>query len=233
MKRNSFTLLELLVVIAIIGILASLLLPALAKSKYRAKMTMHANNMHQMAIAFINYSSDYDGMMPTYFTGDQTDRYQTTQSGYSQYDWVTMLKTYGAVEASENVITRAPQWDDAGNTKTPFLQSTWIYQVGSGFLTNPERTSSQKVSQAGEASVLLSDWMRQTPGGVYYGVHSKNFGGTYSKPDNNPSRAIYVGMVPLGSYSGMFDGSVHWVRKGDMDFYSANGGYKHWFVPNE
>src|SRR5688500_17111331 len=78
-KRGGFTLIELLVVIVIIGILASLLLPALSRAKFAAQNTICKNNLRQISLASQMYVQTHDVFPPQELwldaTGTQSKRW--------------------------------------------------------------------------------------------------------------------------------------------------------------
>ena len=65
-KSRGFTLIELLVVIAIIALLMAVLMPSLQRVRRQAKTVACQAQLHQWALVFSAYTSDYDGNFMQY-----------------------------------------------------------------------------------------------------------------------------------------------------------------------
>ena len=101
-RWQAFTLLELLVVIAIIGILAALLLPALARAKEMAKRIGCLNNQKQLGLGWEMYSGDFSGRMAIndVDVSDASKPRSTTNSwvaGNARYDIDPATITSGSI----------------------------------------------------------------------------------------------------------------------------------------
>ena len=114
---KKFTLIELLVVIAIIGILASLLLPALGKAREKAKTIVCVSNIGQIAKSLHMYHLDYDDRMPSCSSGvggythirDTWPSFLDPYLGGSEFTGPTPLKATG----------QSSLWGGCSNSFTP------------------------------------------------------------------------------------------------------------------
>jgi prepilin-type N-terminal cleavage/methylation domain-containing protein/prepilin-type processing-associated H-X9-DG protein len=113
-KICAFTLIELLVVIAIIGILAGMLLPALAKAREKANDARSVSNEHQWALAINMYNDDWTEYYP--YDGDFSFPPCATMNTDA---WFNVLPPYVSQKTLCQLYT-------LGEYPTPRANSVWV-----------------------------------------------------------------------------------------------------------
>jgi prepilin-type N-terminal cleavage/methylation domain-containing protein len=119
---DAFTLIELLVVIAIIAILASMLLPALARSKDQANKTVCTNNLKELGVSNNLYGSDNNDHMAF----ANWDNSQLSEEGPNNPGWLYQCGNY---VGGDNSGSQCPSPFSPEFTNSPqqaYLSGAWF-----------------------------------------------------------------------------------------------------------